>query len=62
MWLKKYTIALFLSVLVAGNMSCDAQEFVSYDPYSVDDEGLNIKEFNSGESFYLWTTFSIKVA
>ena len=30
--------------------------------YASSEEGLNLKEFNSGESFYLWTTSSVKVA
>jgi len=26
------------------------------------EECLNLKEFNSGEAFYLWTTSSVKIA
>lgn len=36
-------------------------EELSHDVAS-SEEGLNLKEFNSGESFYIWTTSSVKVA
>jgi len=36
-------------ILVAANSDCA-------------DECLNLKEFNSGEAFYIWTTSSVKIA
>lgn len=39
----------FGQILVATNSDCA-------------EECLNVKEFNSGEAFYLWTTSSVKIA
>ncbi len=61
MWIKKSIFSLLVVTFAVGGAPSHAKESLTYDPYSVDEEGLNLKEFNSGESFYLWTTFSVKV-
>lgn len=62
MWFKKAIFPLLVISFVVSEIPAGATEFLAYDPYSSDEEeGLNLKDFAKGESFYLWTTFSVKV-
>lgn len=57
--LKSAIVAICLISVFAG---ANGVQTLSREMCASSDEGLNMKEFNSGESFYLWTTSSVKVA